>query len=113
MSGSTVFLSASLDSMKSACINEIRLNSSFWKPKPESKLQTTTERNIQNDRKTQSSATSTTSTTAMSLDIVAVEDISFFNIAESVFDNNCPNDCSESGICLEGKIMYFFIFYHK
>lgn len=92
--------------MKSACINEIRLNTSFWKPKPKSKLQTTTEHTVQYDTKSQSSTTSTTPTTTSNLDIAEVEDFSFFEIAETVLANNCPNDCSESGICQEGKLMF-------
>ncbi|VDI19176.1 Hypothetical predicted protein [Mytilus galloprovincialis] len=99
LSGSTVFLSASLDSMKTACINEIRLNTSFWKPKPEPKLHTTTEKNLKLNVKTQPT---TTTTTARSLEILENEDISILDIAETVFNNDCPNDCSESGICQQG-----------
>ncbi|XP_052073138.1 von Willebrand factor D and EGF domain-containing protein-like isoform X3 [Mytilus californianus] len=99
LSGSTVFLSASLDSMKTACVNEIRLNTSFWKPKPEPKLQTTTEQNLKLNVKTQPT---TTSTTARNLEILENEDISILDIAETVFNNDCPNDCSESGICQQG-----------
>ncbi|XP_052074453.1 von Willebrand factor D and EGF domain-containing protein-like [Mytilus californianus] len=79
--------------MKASCLNEIRMNTTFWKPKP--KLQTTTARNIQLDRKTQST---TTSTTTSNLEI----DISILDIAETVLNNDCPNDCSESGICQQG-----------
>ncbi|VDI81460.1 Hypothetical predicted protein [Mytilus galloprovincialis] len=101
ISGSTVFLSASLDSMKTACIKEIRSNTSFWKPKPELKLQPTTtpEQNLQESVSKQST---TTSTTARNLEILEYEDISILDIAETVFNNDCPNDCSDSGICQHG-----------
>ncbi|CAG2246022.1 unnamed protein product [Mytilus edulis] len=99
LSGSTVFLSAALDSIKTACINEIRLNTSFWKPKPEPKLQTTTKQNLKLNVKTQPT---TTLTTARDLEVPENEDISILDIAETVFNNDCPNDCSESGICQQG-----------
>lgn len=73
------------------------MNTTFWKPKP--KLQTTTTRSIQLDRKTQST---TASLTTNNLDIAEVEDISILDIAETVFNNDCPNDCSQSGICQQG-----------
>lgn len=96
ISGSDVFLSASLDSMKASCINEITMNTTFWKPKPKPKLETTTERNIMLNTST---IPTTTTTTTHNLDSA---DISVLDIAETVFNNDCPNDCSESGICQQG-----------
>lgn len=100
MSGSDMFLSASLDSMRAACVNEIRTNTTFWKPKPRPPLPTTTERTMQSIMKQSSTTTSTT--TARNFDIADIEVMSILDIAEQVFNNDCPNDCSESGTCQEG-----------
>lgn len=105
MSGSDVFLSASLDSMRAACVNEIRTNTTFWKPKPIPPLPTTTERNMKSNMKP--SPTTTSTTTAKKFDIPDIEVISFLDIAEHVINNDCPNDCSESGTCQQGNLIKF------
>ncbi|CAG2250026.1 unnamed protein product [Mytilus edulis] len=102
MSGSDIFLSASLDSMRASCLNELRTNTTFWKPKPRPPVPTTTERTMQSNIKPSSTTPSTT--TASNFDIADIEDISIFDIAEEVFNNDCPNDCSESGTCQQGPV---------
>ncbi|OPL21022.1 hypothetical protein AM593_01285, partial [Mytilus galloprovincialis] len=96
ISGSDVYLSASLDSMKASCRNEIRLNTTFWRPK--TKLKITTEREMHFGFRTQLTDKSTT-IHVHNFDIAGVEHISSLDIAEAVFYNDCPNDCSGLGLC--------------
>lgn len=86
--------------MKASCRNEIRLNTTFWRPK--TKLKITTEREMHFGFRTQLTDKSTT-IHVHNFDIAGVENISSLDIAEAVFYNDCPNDCSGLGLCQQGK----------
>lgn len=84
--------------MKLSCMHEIRLNTTFWRPK--TKLEITTDRKLHFGFTTQ---LTDKSTTIRNFDITGVGDISSLDIAEAVFNNDCLNDCSGLGLCQQGK----------
>jgi hypothetical protein len=81
--------------MKSSCLNEIRVNTTFWKKKtPKETTIGIISRTTKSDR---SMTTKYNIQQEVDIDLSSLQSLS-----DAIFDVDCPDDCSNAGTCNQG-----------
>ena len=85
--------------MKSSCLNEIRVNTTFWKKKTPKETTTTTGISIRTTKSDRPITTKSNIQQEVDIDLSSL-DLQF--LSDAIFDVDCPEDCSNAGTCNQG-----------
>jgi hypothetical protein len=83
--------------MKSSCLNEIRVNTTFWKKKTPKETTTTTGIINRTTKSNRSMTTKSNIQQEVDIDLSSLQSLS-----DAIFDVDCPDDCSNAGTCNQG-----------